>query len=134
MDRIEQLMSDYPDIEFSFDKLMPLDLGGYTVGNRITINDRLSESEQYQWLFEELGHYQTSVGDISDYGDVENAKQEHLARNWGYKHFLSEKDIKRLKSNHPENDYEVADDLGMQLNYLHEIGFTYGLHFKHASD
>lgn len=133
MNKIEYLVSQYPELSFEFEP-MPHQFGGFNIGNQITINSDLPEQQQLQWLLEEIGHYKTSVGDISDYSKIESAKQEHLARNWGYQHLLSEEDIKRIKKDHPENDYELADDLGMQLNYLHEIGFTYGLHFKHASD
>lgn len=126
-------MSKYPNISFEFES-MPHEFGGFNVGDQITINSNLSKDQQLQWLSEEIGHYKTSVGDISDYDKKNSAKQEHLAREWGYKHLLSEKDVNQLKKDYSENDYELADDLGMQVNCLHEIGFTYGLHFKHVLD
>lgn len=131
MDRLEMLMSKYPEIEFKFDKSMPMDSGGLTVGNRILINANIPEEEQYQWLCEELGHFKTSVGDISDYRPSVNAKQEAAARNWGYRQSLTYRQLEEIRHKYAENDYEIADDLGLQVDYLHEVGFSYGLHFKH---
>lgn len=133
MDRLENLMSKYPNISFEFES-MPHEFGGFNVGDQITINSNLSKEQQLQWLSEEIGHYKTSVGDISNYDRNESAQQEQRARHWGYQHLLSENDVKSLTRKHPENDYELADDLGMQVNFLHEIGITYGLHYKHALD
>ncbi|VDG25735.1 ImmA/IrrE family metallo-endopeptidase [Lactiplantibacillus mudanjiangensis] len=134
MDRLETLMSKYPNIDFKFDKKMPLELGGYTIGNRIIINANISKTEQYQWLLEEIGHVKTSIGDISNYHSHRNMQQENEARKWGYRNSISESKIKLLKKKHLETDYEIADELGLQVPYLHEIGFNYGLHFKHVID
>ncbi|VDG33332.1 hypothetical protein [Lactobacillus plantarum subsp. plantarum] [Lactiplantibacillus mudanjiangensis] len=133
MDKLESLMSQYPNITFDFEP-MPMKLGGLTVDKEITINSNKTKTEQFQWLLEELGHVETSVGDISDYNEITSMRQEHAARKWGFTHYLSEKDLKDIVKEHPENDYEVAEDLGLQIPYLHEIGFTYGFNFKHATD
>lgn len=132
MNRIENLMSRYPALSFTFDKSMPSDMGGLTVHDEIRINASISENEQYQWLCEELGHYETSVGDISNYTPTDNSKQENIARRWGYKQSLTYKQLEELKNEWHDNDYEIADDLGLQVDYLHEVGHTYGLHFKHV--
>lgn len=136
MDRLERLMSLYPNIEFEFDNHMPMDDGGLNIGNRIIINSNISEFEQYQWLCEELGHHETSVGDITNYSPVGNAKQEHRARFWGYTHLLTHSDMDRLKREYAqeESDYPAAEDLGIELPYLHEAGLAYGLDFKHVKD
>jgi len=130
--RIERLMSRYPALSFVFDKNMPSDMGGLTVNDKININANISESEQYQWLNEELGHYETSVGDISNYAPADNSKQENVARRWGYKQSLTYRQLQKIKDEWHDTDYEIADDLGLQLDYLYEVGHTYGLHFKHV--
>lgn len=133
MDRIEKLMSQFPDISFEFEP-MPNKLCGLNIGNQITINSSLSETEQYQWLTEELGHYYTSIGDISDYSDIDNQKQEYRARKWGYQYLLSKDEVEQILTESHETDYEIAEDLGIQVPFLHEIGFSYGLDYKHAFD
>lgn len=133
MNKIEDLMSRFPDIKFEFEP-MPGKLCGLNIGDQITINECLSYEEQYQWLTEELGHYYTSVGDISDYSVADNQKQEYRARKWGYQYLLNEGDIEKLLTKYHETDYEIAEDLGIQVPFLHEIGFSYGLDYKHAFD
>ncbi|BEI53988.1 hypothetical protein [Lactiplantibacillus plantarum] len=131
MDKIEYLMSQYPELEFNFES-MPQLMGGFTIGSQIIINSDLTESQQVQWLVEEIGHYKTSVGDISDYNKIESAKQEHLARNWGYKQVLSFNQLKAIRKNYVDSDYEVAENLDIDIEYLHDIGESYGLPYKHV--
>ena len=131
--RIERLMAEYSSVDFEFEP-MPIGLNGLTVENQITVNSNIPEQQQFQWLLEEIGHVETSIGDISNYESDDNMKQENAARRWGYRHWFSHKDIERLKKEHPEDDYEIADELGVQLPYLHEAGITYGLGFKHIKD
>lgn len=133
MNKIEKLMAEFPKFDYEFAPLK-IKLGGLALGNEITINSNRSREKQYQWLLEELGHLETSVGDITDYSSPQDMKQEVQARRWGYKHCFSREDIECIKKEHPDNDYEVADELGVQVPYLHEVGITYGLDFKHVRD
>lgn len=59
--------------------------GGRIYGNRIAIHNGLdTTTEKTCVLAEELGHYHTTVGDITDLSDPKNRKQERQARLWGY--------------------------------------------------
>lgn len=127
MDRFDEIMSDYPDMTLNFE-CMPDGLAGITVGNQITINAELAQQEQLQWLYEELGHYETTVGDISDYSSLDNMKQEQQARIWGIKKMVSKKRIEQFKRRKYDSDYEVADELGITVPYLHEVGEVYRVH------
>lgn len=44
----------------------------------------LRETEKYEILSEELGHFFTSYGDITNLSDIGNIKQENRARRWSY--------------------------------------------------
>lgn len=124
MDRFEKIMSNYPELTLGFEK-MPSKLKGLVIGNEITLNSDITETEQIQWLYEELGHFETSVGDIIDYSKLQNAKQEHRARVWGIKRLIAHEIIDEYKSKGADDDYEVADELGIQISYLHEAGRIY---------
>lgn len=124
MDRFDEIMSDYPDMTLNFER-MPDGLKGIAIDSQITINSEISQQEQLQWLYEELGHVETSSGDISDYSSLENMKQERQARNWGIKNLLPLETIKQYKTKSVDNDFEVADELGVQVSYLHEAGYLY---------
>ncbi|MGK4178855.1 ImmA/IrrE family metallo-endopeptidase [Lapidilactobacillus dextrinicus] len=126
MDRFDEIMSDYPDMTLKFER-MPNGLKGIAIGNQITINNEISQQEQLQWLYEELGHLETSVGDISNYSSLDNMKQEQQARSWGIKHLLPIDSINKYKAKEIDSDFEVADELGVQVSYLHEAGKLYHL-------
>lgn len=126
MDRFDEIMSDYPDMTLKFEH-MPNGLKGIAIGNQITINNEISQQEQLQWLYEELGHVETSIGDISNYSSLENMKQERQARSWGIKHLLPIDSINKYKAKEIDSDFEVADELGVQVSYLHEAGKLYHL-------
>lgn len=122
MSRLERLMAHHPELKIVFDKDVPIELGGYIVDKKVLMNPNISEKEQYQWLFEELGHRATTVGDISDYGPLENAKQEHQARAWGFTHLLTRADMDRLR-----REYACEDDFRWpQLTYDPFSSCVYG--------
>ena len=63
--------------------------GLYVDGN-IALSDNLSSNtERSCILAEEIGHYHTSYGDITDQRDQKNRKQELRARAWAYEHMIS---------------------------------------------
>ena len=49
-------------------------------GNNILIKSDLTENEKTCILAEELGHYYTSSGNILDQSNINNRKQEKVAR------------------------------------------------------
>lgn len=53
-------------------------------GNFLIINSNMNDSQKYEILSEELGHYYTSFGNIINLHDIRNIKQERRARNWAY--------------------------------------------------
>ncbi|MCL8206451.1 ImmA/IrrE family metallo-endopeptidase [Ligilactobacillus agilis] len=64
---------------------MPQKLAGFIHNNTIFINKDNSYRKQLETIAEEIGHYETSAGDIVDTENkLEQAKQERKARDWGY--------------------------------------------------
>lgn len=124
MDELEKIMARYPNLVFSFEK-MPGKQGGLLINEEVTLNANISVEEQVQWCYEELGHYATTVGDISDYSKLFNQKQECEARIWGITHLIKKEDIEHFKKRKYDNDYEVASELGVTVSYLHEAGKVY---------
>ena len=61
---------------------------GKCYGNRIAINSSLSEGEKVCVLSEELSHYRLTVGDISDQHNLNNRKQELIARKAVYEKLI----------------------------------------------
>lgn len=69
-------------------------------------------------LAEELGHYHTSTGDITDQTDIRNRKQELTARQWGYQKLIPlDRFIDVYKARIQER-YAVAELLGVTESFL----------------
>lgn len=84
MNRLEQLMGVNDNrINFIFDN-MPKGLGGLTVGNEIRLSINQTYPEMVNQIGEEIGHYETTVGDITDQRILSNRRQELQARKRGY--------------------------------------------------
>lgn len=84
----EKLMNQYPQITF-FEKRMPKGLPGLYYDNVVEIDKYLTYREKNEVLAEELGHYEKSYGDITDYSCVKSKKQEELARRWAIEKIVS---------------------------------------------
>lgn len=63
-------MSKYSDFNYVFLKMMPVKLHGEIIDKTIYINNNISNEEKISALYEEIGHYYMSAGDISDYTDM----------------------------------------------------------------
>lgn len=97
---------------------MPSHLGGCCVGNYIAINANRSELEKYQVLQEEIAHYDTSAGDISDYSDHLNRKQEKKARSLAMERAVPLDSLIYCFKHDLWTSEEVADYLGVTPKYL----------------
>lgn len=107
-------------------KVIEIDFGtpkkcGKCVNNLIFINNVLNETEKYEVLLEEFGHYKTTYGDISDQSKIENKKQELIARRYGYKYLIEPNDIIEAIRNGANNIYDMADYLDITVKSLHDI-------------
>lgn len=85
----ESLMSQYRHLTFKESLLMPTGLSGLYIDKQIIINNRLSLYEKHCVLAEEIGHYETTYGDITNLESVSNQKLELTARRWGYEKIVS---------------------------------------------
>lgn len=79
----EKLLMEYPQICIR-EKDLPKGLSGLYYDNNIEINKSQSSYEKHCILAEELGHYETTVGNILDLNNTNNQKHELTARRWGY--------------------------------------------------
>lgn len=106
-------------------KVIEVDFGtpkkcGKCVDNLIFVNSVLNQNDKYCVLAEELGHYETSYGNILDQNNINNVKQELKARRWGYKHIVSLEGIIEAFENNCLNEYEMAEYLGVTDEYFKE--------------
>ena len=119
-------------------KVKELDLrthDGYCHGNRIAIDRKLkTNKEKACILAEELGHYHTTYGDITDQNKIENVKQEIIARRWGYEKLVGIVDIINAHRNGIRNRHELAEFLDVTEEFLCETieyyKCKYGLYYQ----
>ena len=100
--------------------------GGRIYGNRIAIHDRLeTTTEKSCVLAEELGHYHTTVGDITDLSDPQNRKQERQARLWAYNKLIGLSGIAKAFEHGCQNRFEIAEFLDVTEEFLEECVVCY---------
>ncbi|WP_368243668.1 MULTISPECIES: ImmA/IrrE family metallo-endopeptidase [Enterococcus] len=93
MNEAEQLMAQYPDLKYKFEPSMPVQQDGLIIGDTIYLRPGQSTAELTATIAEEIAHYLTSVGDISDLSKPECMKQERKARDIGAVMLVSPTDI-----------------------------------------
>lgn len=133
--RIEKLMLAYPELIFIEDPNMPSGLGGAISGNEITINKNRNLYEQHSILAEEIGHYETTYGDIADTTNIRNWKLELVARRWSYKKLVSFDDLIYCYKNRLTTLEDICTFLEIQPDIL-KISLDYylshyGLYIEH---
>lgn len=94
---------------------------GRIKGKRIAIRkDIETTTEKTCVLAEELGHYYTTVGDITDLSDSQNRKQERQARLWGYNKLIGLTGIINAYKHGCHSRHETAEYLGVTEEFLQE--------------
>lgn len=95
---------------------------GLCKGTRIAIDKKLTTDAQKRCvLAEEIGHYLTTVGDITDQTKIENRKQELKARRYGFKYLIEPIDLVYAFKRGAKNRYEMAEFLNITEEVLDEI-------------
>lgn len=93
---------------------------GRIVRNRIAIRKDMTTTEKACVLAEELGHHETSVGNIIDLSVSWNRKQERQARLNGYNRMIGLMGIVRAYEAGCQNQHEIAEFLNVTEEYLLE--------------
>lgn len=93
---------------------------GRCCGKRIAIHKNLSNYEKACVLAEELGHYYLTVGDITNQQNINNRKQELIARQWGYNKKIGLIGLIKAFENGCINRHEIAEYLNITVEYLNE--------------
>lgn len=106
-------------------RIIESDLGvdkpfGKCIGNLIIINNRVNEYERFCVLAEELGHFNLTVGNITNQSNFNNRKQESIARRWSYEKLISPEDIIAAILSGVDNIYDLAEKFNVTESFLLE--------------
>lgn len=100
---------------------------GRIKGNRIAIRETIETTTAKACILaEELGHYHTTVGDILDQRNVNNRKQEHVARKWAYERLVPEEKIRQAIADGHTDIWDLAEHLNVDEIFLKEALQYYG--------
>jgi len=105
----------------------------------ITLNSAINctTAEKKCILAEEIGHYQTSYGNILDQKDTGNLKQEKKARNWAYEKLVPVSKLIEAYKSGVTNRYELAEFLDLSEEFLNDAVAhyrdKYGKYIKHGN-
>ena len=90
-------------------------------GNRILIRSTIeTRCQKAAVLCEEIGHYETAVGNILDQSVTANRKQELRGRIWAYNRLIGLTGIIRAYKMGCRNRFEVAECLDVPEDTLQE--------------
>lgn len=121
MQQLEKLRSLIPEVDISYDYLMPKGLSGLYYDKNIKLNATNDYYTNVSVLAEEIGHYYTSVGDITNYENVDNMRQELRARREAIKLILPlESIIGCYESGHWGDIYAMCLHLEIDRSYFTE--------------
>ena len=94
---------------------------GLINNNVIGLSDKLrNDAERACVLAEELGHYNTNVGNILDQRITSNRKQEHIARMWAYNKLIGLTGIINAYNAGCRTKYDIAEYLDVTIEFLED--------------
>lgn len=105
----------------------PMRNDGLYADGCVWINSKMPESRKVSILAEEIGHHETSSGDILNLDNMDNARQEQRARKWAYKKLIPFEDVLRAVSAGCTRVWEFAEYLNVDEAFVKECFECYGL-------
>lgn len=118
MTRYEQLVAEY-DQEIDIEERNMKNDGLYC-DSVIWINERLTNAEKMSIVAEEIGHYETSSGNILDQSVLSNMKQERLARKWAYEKVIPLEEIIEAVQSGIKEIYDLAEHFEVTEEFMRE--------------
>lgn len=117
----EELQAEYDSLNIKEMDLSEVNgLKGLYIDGNIAIQKGMTSAESGCTLAEEIGHHETSVGNILNLSDIRNRKQERTARLWAYDRLIGLSGIIKGFQNHCANCYELAECLNVTEEFLRE--------------
>ena len=111
----ENLGAEVREIDFGTDKKC-----GRCLDNLIYINSRISETEKYEVLAEEIGHFKTTHGNILNLNTPANRILENRARREGFKLIVKPDDLIKVIKSGVDDIYEIAEHFNVSITTLLE--------------
>jgi len=124
MTKHEQLMAEYDDLYIE-ERTMKND--GLYADRCIWLNADMTSAKKACILAEELGHYETTAGNILDQSNINNRKQEHTARKWAYEKIVPIENIQFAVADGHTELWDMAEYLDVDEEFLKDALIHYGI-------
>lgn len=121
----ESLIAQYPHLVIKEVKTLPSGLAGLYMDEVVLIDKNRSHYEKHCILAEEIGHYETTHGDITDLQKLTNWKLELAARRWGYEKIVS---LDKLIECH-ESGFKTVEEVCTHLEVTEDYLITSIAHY-----
>ncbi|MDZ5758733.1 hypothetical protein RAK27_08715 [Carnobacterium maltaromaticum] len=135
MNRLEKIINEYSGLNFNFKNDMNDKHGAFILDKDVYVNTNRSYEQILCNVCEEIGHYETSVGDLSVLDTIEKQQQEKRARQYGYQYLVSLDELVACYKLGLTEYWEIAEFLEITPQYLWEsINYykeAHGLIFDH---
>lgn len=117
-------------------KVIEIRLGqdcGYCCNDVIFINETSTEKTKYCILAEEIGHYFTNYGNITNLSKIENIHQENKARAWAYEKLISPNSLIKALLKGLNSTEEILEEFNItETFFLEAIKYyrkRYGIYY-----
>lgn len=125
MCKYDDLLAEYDDRLYIEEHNMEND--GLYCDGCVWINRNMPNARKACMLAEEIGHYETSVGDILDQRNPNNIKQENKARKWAYEKMISYEDIINASRDGCHYVWEFAEYLDLDEEFVKDAFKHFGI-------
>lgn len=125
MVKYEDLMEEYEDLLIEERPGMVME--GLYADGCIWIKRDMTSAKKAAVLAEEIGHHETSGGDILDQSVLVNSIQERKARAWAHRKLIPIDDILRAFSAQYSQPHEIAEFLDVDEEFLKDCLEYYGM-------
>lgn len=123
MTKYEELIGEYEQLII---EERPMINDGLYADGCVWINKDMSANKKVCILAEEIGHYETTSGDILDQADTGNRKQELIARKWAYEKLIPVEAIQTAIDNGYTEIWNIAEFLEVDEAFLKDALQYYG--------
>ena len=135
MDLYEKLLAEVTESGIDvYEVDMHPNVKGLYADGVIWINSRLSRAEKAAVLAEEFGHHKKTVGNILDQKQINNRKQELLARTWAFETLMPLASIIEAYKHGVQSRHELSEYLGLPEHFiesaLNRYREKYGTHVR----
>ncbi|HAA5088735.1 TPA: ImmA/IrrE family metallo-endopeptidase, partial [Listeria monocytogenes] len=84
-----ELKQEFPELNFIIDNSLPTKLFGFIQNKVVHLHPSLTESELRCTIIEEVMHWKYTVGDITNFNNIDNIKQEKFARRKSHEYLVN---------------------------------------------